>query len=159
MTQAQREIRLSSINLFAHFFLVFYGSVAYNKAEHTGYGPINFRTNMMCHETHFGPTTTSSLVYITWGKVHSTTLIYRRRLSFIPQPQNHVLHTHKLSKPSDLPPSVDFEVVFAYVAPRQGGFRICGATSAILVVTSAGPTCHLCFPPPRRQSSLPEPPP
>jgi hypothetical protein len=44
-------------------------------------------------------------------KVHSTTLIYRRYLSFNPQPQNQVLDTYELSKPSALPPSAVSEVV------------------------------------------------
>jgi hypothetical protein len=67
-------------------------------------------------------------------KVHSATLIYKRWLSFNHQPQNQVLHTHKLSKPSYLSPSVHFEVVFAYVAPHQGGFCKCGVTSAKLMI-------------------------
>jgi hypothetical protein len=38
-------------------------------------------------------------------------------LGFKPQPQNQVFNTHKLSKLSDLNPSVVFEVVFTYMAP------------------------------------------
>jgi hypothetical protein len=45
-------------------------------------------------------------------KVHSTTLVYKRCLSFNPQPQNQVFGTHELSKPSDLHPSVVFAVFF-----------------------------------------------
>jgi hypothetical protein len=37
-------------------------------------------------------------------KVHSTSLICRRCLSFNPQPQNLTLDTYELSKPSNLPP-------------------------------------------------------
>jgi hypothetical protein len=85
-------------------------------------------------------------------KVHSATLIYIRWLSFNPQPQNQVLHTHKLSKPSNLSPSVDFEVVFAYVAPRQGGFCKRGATPAKLMIPrqQAGPSHHSPLLLPRR---------
>jgi hypothetical protein len=66
-------------------------------------------------------------------KGYSTTLIYKRCLSFNPQPQNQIFNTHEQSKPSDLHPSAVFKVVFTYVA----------ATSArIAVTTSLGPTCH-----------------
>jgi hypothetical protein len=41
-------------------------------------------------------------------KVHYTTLIYRRNLSFNPQPQNQVFSTHELSKPSNLHPLAVF---------------------------------------------------
>jgi hypothetical protein len=66
-------------------------------------------------------------------KVHSTTLIYRRNLSFNPQPQNQVFITHELSKLSNLHPSTVF----------KGGFRQCGRhISCLCCHTLVGPTCH-----------------
>jgi hypothetical protein len=86
----------------------------------------------------------SDYYHILCEQVYSITLNYQQPLSFNPYPQNQLFSTQKLSKSS-------------YITPF-GGFRICGATSATIVVTAPiGPThftvlspCHASLGMPHR---------
>jgi hypothetical protein len=62
----------------------------------------------------------TSVIHITLEKVHSTTLIYRRNLSFNPQPQNQVFNTHELSKSSNLHPLA----VFRWFSPTWPPYQL-----------------------------------
>jgi hypothetical protein len=72
-----------------------------------------------CDPTTHGLTRDLRLTHFLWEKAHSTTLIYRRCLSFNPQPQNQLLRVPQQFKLSVLHPLVVYWVV-----------RLCGATSA-----------------------------